>query len=67
MGSLGFVEKVKAELGVRARHRQIVPGNGGYAVRESGEDYGVENGGKNELLSVENAYLWKENASGKDT
>jgi hypothetical protein len=43
VGSLAFAEQVKSELGVKARHRDIKPVDGTYALRERSEPYGAEN------------------------
>ena len=40
-GQLGFREKVKSELGVKAMHGAIAQVDGTYALRESGEVYRV--------------------------
>ena len=39
LGSPAFVEKVKAELGAKALHRDLEQVDGTYALRESGEAY----------------------------
>jgi putative transposase len=61
VGNLNFVEKVKSELGFRAAHRGVLDGSGTYALREQGEAYGSNFGGKNEALRSENSRFWNEN------
>jgi putative transposase len=37
VGSLAFVETVKNDLGIRATHREVLPADGTYALREASE------------------------------
>jgi putative transposase len=59
VGSLAFVENVKAELGVKALHRELEQVDGTYALRESGEAYRGQFDAKNEALRLENTLLWE--------
>jgi putative transposase len=49
VGSLAFVETVKNDLGVKARHRDVIEADGRYTLREPAEAYA----GKKDVLSVE--------------
>jgi putative transposase len=60
VGSRSFVEKVKNELGFKAAHRELVEGDGSYALREAVEAYGREFAAENEALESQNAFLWNE-------
>lgn len=60
MGSFSFVNNVKRDLGFKAAGRKVVQLEGTYAVREQGEAYGRNFGGKNEPLSLENTRSWNE-------
>ncbi len=62
IGSLAFVESVKSELGSRAMYRAVEQKDGAYALREPGEAYNGDFGGKSEPLRLENTVLWNENA-----
>lgn len=60
VGSLGFVEQVKRQLGIRAMRRDLIGAEGSYALRESHEAYGVGFIEQIEPLSSANALLWNE-------
>jgi putative transposase len=60
VGSLAFVETVKNDLGIRATHREVLPADGTYAVREASEPYVRKFTGKNEVLRAENTFFWDE-------
>jgi putative transposase len=53
VGSRGFVERVGAELGVRARHRQIERCGDVSVLRDPGAPYGRHSGAESTPLSVE--------------
>src|SRR5207302_9245708 len=53
VGSLAFVETVKNDLGVKARHRDVIEADGRYTLRESPEAYAGKFTGKKDVLSVE--------------
>ena len=46
--SLGssFIERVKSELGFKAKHHEVIEGGGTYALREQSEAYGANFTGK---------------------
>ena len=60
VGNFNFVEKVKSELGSKAAHREVTQLECTYVLREDGEAYGRNFGGKNEPLSLENTRFWNE-------
>lgn len=62
VGSLAFVEAVKNDLGVKAMHREVIEGDGVYALREPAESYARNFTGEIESLSAENTLLWDESA-----
>ena len=59
VGRLAFVEKVKAELGAKALHRDLEQVDGMYALRESGEAYSGRFDTENEGLRPENTLPWE--------
>ena len=59
LGSLAFVEKVKAELGAKALHRDLEQVDGTYALRESGEAYSGQFDTENEALRPQNILPWE--------
>jgi len=58
VGSLPFVEKVKALLGFRAKGRDVVEGPEGYQVREGSAPYDALFGVKKGDIGPENEYFW---------
>jgi hypothetical protein len=67
VGSLGFVEKVKGQLGVRGLHRAFEQLAGAYALREPSESYADDFGSKSDALRMENTISWNENAETVET
>ncbi len=59
VGSLAFVEKVKAELGAKALHRDRERVDGTYVLRESCEAYSGQFDTENESLRPENTLPWE--------
>jgi putative transposase len=60
VGSPDFVAKVKADLGIAARHRHVdVSGTSG-VLREPEAAYRHEMVGENGRLSVKSSFLWNE-------
>jgi len=57
VGSLGFVEKMKRELGIAARHREIELVEGAYTLREAAERYDVVFDPQNEPQRSKNTWL----------
>ncbi len=57
IGSKGFVEKIKLELGVKTIGREVMGGDRVYEVRE-GSSYSGHFAGKNSGLSRKNTYFW---------
>jgi len=60
VGTLGFAEKVKNELGFKAAHRDVIEIDGSYTLREPAGAYGLKFAGENEALSIENTFFWNE-------
>ena len=54
------MENGKTELGVKALHREFGQLDGAYALREPRESYAGDLCSENELLSIENTFLWDE-------
>jgi len=50
VGSLAFVQKVKKQLGVKAKRRHVIEADGSYALREPTEAYDGKFSGENETL-----------------
>ena len=67
VGSLGFVESVKAELGSKALNRGVEEFDGAYALREQSEAYDGNLRSESEPLSLENTVFWNENAETAET
>jgi putative transposase len=60
VGSLAFVDRVKGELGAKARHRDVIEADGSYALREPSEAYAGKFTEKNDALRTQNTILWDE-------
>ena len=58
VGSEAFVEKTKAELGIKASSREVREEDGAYELRERGISYKDIFAGENTGLRPENTYLW---------
>jgi len=67
VGTLAFVEIVKSELGGRAIYRIVEHSDGAYALREQGEAYNDDFGGKSEPLSIKNTVYWNQNSESART
>jgi len=63
VGSLAFIETVKNDLGVKARHRDVIEADGSYALREPSEAYAGKFTDKNDALRLENTVLWDESVN----
>jgi putative transposase len=61
VGSGGFVESVKGELGSKALHRGVEQIGGAYTLREQSEAYDGNLPSESEPLRSENTFLWDEN------
>jgi hypothetical protein len=55
VGSESFVEQVKADLGLKAQHRQVAVADGVYTLREPAQPYGDQFDRENEALTPNNA------------
>jgi len=59
VGSQAFVEKVKRELALKARHRDVDEADGTSALREPAIAYTGGFGTENGVLRAENAVFWE--------
>jgi hypothetical protein len=59
VGTKAFVEKIKAELGIKAIGREVLGTVGVYALREPEVSYNANFAGENSALRPENTYFWK--------
>jgi putative transposase len=59
VGNHGFVEGVRAELGVRSKGRKVETGVNGFELREPDADYVRHSDPQNEDIGSENACLWE--------
>jgi putative transposase len=57
VGSQGFVEKTKAELGIKATGREVVGTESVYELRERDDSYKGNFAGENSGLRLENAHF----------
>ena len=60
VGSEQFVEATKQQLGIKAKGRQVIGGNGTYELREPALSYTAHFDPKNGVLSLENTYFWND-------
>jgi hypothetical protein len=60
VASLGFVEAIKNDLGLKGAHRDVIEADGSYDLREPTEAYAGNFTGKNEGLMAQNTILWDE-------
>ena len=58
VGSKAFVEKTKAELGIKAIGREVMGADGVYELREHDVSYNPNFVGENSGLKAENTYVW---------
>jgi putative transposase len=58
VGSEAFVEKTKAELGIKAIGRGVMGADGVYELREDDISYNSNLAGENSGLRPENSYFW---------
>jgi putative transposase len=58
VGSQGFVERIKAVLGIKAIGREVMGGDGVYELREPEIPYGVNFTNENGDLRPKNTYFW---------
>jgi putative transposase len=60
VGSKVFIENVKAQLGFRAKGRDVKEADEGYQLRENLSSYKALFGVENEDIDLKNTYLWNE-------
>jgi hypothetical protein len=58
VGSKAFVDKTKAELGIKAIGREVRGADGVYELREGDVSYNPNFAGENSGLRPENSYFW---------
>ena len=58
VGSKKFVETTKERLGIKAKGRRVLGGNGAYELREPAVSYMGDFEPENDSLSPENTYFW---------
>jgi REP-associated tyrosine transposase len=61
VGSQAFVEKVRQELALKARHRDVDGADGTYALREPALAYAGNSGTETDVLRPKNAVFWAHN------
>jgi len=60
VGSRRFVEATKDRLGIKAKGRRVLGGDGSYEVREPAPAYGHDFGIKKSSLNLQNTYFWND-------
>jgi REP element-mobilizing transposase RayT len=63
VGSQAFVEKVRHELAMKARHRDVEEAEGSYALRQPWFPYTCDLGPENDALRPKNTVFWSETIS----
>jgi putative transposase len=58
VGSMSFVENVKAHLGYRAKGREVKGGNEEFHLQEGSTLYQAHLGAENSDIGLENTYSW---------
>jgi hypothetical protein len=53
VGSLPFANKVKSELGIKAKHREVAALSGTYTLREQSQAYASDFGETDALMPVQ--------------
>lgn len=58
VGSKTFIEKVKSQLGFKAKGRDVIEGVEGYQIREEAAPYVTHFRGEKDDINAENTYFW---------
>ena len=58
VGSVPFIEKVKALLGFRAKGREVMEGGEGFQLREEAADYKALFEAENDDIGLKNTFFW---------
>ena len=58
MGSESFARMTKEKLGIKAKGRVVIGGDGSYVLQEFPAPYDGILGHENEALRPENSYFW---------
>jgi hypothetical protein len=62
VGSSSFVDRVKSDLGFKARYREVTEMGGMYTLREQSEVYVGDLGSETGMLMADNSIPWQKNA-----
>ena len=58
--TVSIFENVTSKLGLKAAHRDVIEGDGSYALREPAGAYRLKFAAENKALSTENTFFWNE-------
>ena len=58
VSSVTFVDKMKRELGYKAKYREVTEVGGTYTLREHGEAYASNCGNESDALMLDNTVSW---------
>jgi len=61
------VDKVKGDLRIRARYREVAEMGGTHTLREAKGAYPLNSSGESETLTLDNTCLWQKNAEAFET
>jgi putative transposase len=67
VGSMAFVDKVKIDLGNKARYREVAEMGGTHTLREARGAYALDSSTESEALTLNNTVLWQQNADVVET
>jgi len=67
VGSEGFVDRTKEELGIRAKGRKVLKTGEAFQLREPQVGYSVNFGTENDDIGAENSYFWNINLNIPET
>ena len=62
-----FVVKVKDDLGIRARYREVAEMGGTHTLRDAKGAYALNSSRESETLTLDNTVLWQKNAEAFET
>jgi len=60
VGSRTFVDKVKADLGIKAKYREVTETGGAHTLREPKGAYALDSSGESDTITPDNTVLWQE-------
>jgi hypothetical protein len=67
VGSRAFVDKVRGDLGIKARYREVTGMGGTHTVREPKGAYALDSSRESETLTLNNTVLWQKNEDAIET